>query len=91
MTTAPPVHHDPAASRFECTVEGHLCVAEYQLCEQGRVMRMTHTSVPPVLQGRGIAAALVEAALAHARAQGLRVDPACSYVQAYLRRHSPLP
>ena len=28
-----------------------------------------------------------DAALAHARAQGLRVRPVCSYVQVYMRRH----
>jgi hypothetical protein len=50
-------------------------------------MRMTHTGVPQALEGRGIAAALVGAALAHARAQGLRIRPQCSYVQVYMRRH----
>jgi hypothetical protein len=29
----------------------------------------------------------VRAALAHAREQGLKVRPLCSYVQAYVRRH----
>ena len=32
-------------------------------------------------------AELVRAALAHAREQGLKVRPLCSYVQAYMRRH----
>ncbi len=30
---------------------------------------------------------MVKAALAHARAEGLRVEPACSYVRAYMKRH----
>lgn len=79
------VIHNAAQSRFETTVEGLLCVADYRL--QGSVMRMTHTGVPPQLEGRGIAAALVRAALDHARAHGLKVDPACSYVAVYMRRH----
>lgn len=79
------VTHNTAQSRFEATVEGQLCVADYR--QQGRVMRMTHTGVPPQLEGRGIAAALVRAALGHAREQGLKVDPACSYVAVYMRRH----
>jgi predicted GNAT family acetyltransferase len=29
----------------------------------------------------------VQAALAHARAQGWRVRPSCSYVRSYMRRH----
>ena len=80
-----PITHNAAASRFETIVDGHLCVADYQL-DDG-VMTMTHTLVPPALEGRGIAAALAAAALAHARAAGLRVRPACSYVARYLQRH----
>ncbi len=79
------ITHNAAASRFEITVDGHLCVADYQLHDG--VMTMTHTLVPPVLEGRGIAAALAGAALAHARAAGLRVRPACSYVARYMQRH----
>lgn len=79
------ITHNAAASRFETTVDGQLCVADYQLHDG--VMTMTHTLVPPVLEGRGIAAALAAAALAHARAAGLRVRPACSYVARYMQRH----
>ena len=50
-------------------------------------MVIVHTEVPPTLEGRGIAAALVRAAFAYAREHGLKVMPACSYVRAYVRRH----
>jgi len=79
------VVHNAAASRFEALVEGQLSRADYRL--DGDVMRMTHTEVPRALEGRGIAASLVRAALDHARERGLRVVPACSYVRAYMRRH----
>ena len=79
------ITHNPAASRFETTVDGHLCVADYRLA--GSVMAMTHTLVPQALEGRGIAAALVAQALAHARSEGWRVRPVCSYVESYMRRH----
>ena len=79
------VIHIAAASRFGATVDGQLCVADYRLA--GTLMTMHHTFVPPALEGRGIAAALVAAALAHARREGLRVRPTCSYVSAYMRRH----
>jgi predicted GNAT family acetyltransferase len=85
MAAAPTITHDPAAHCFECVVEGQRCVAEYHL--RGRVLHVTHTAVPPALQGRGIAAALVEAVLAHARGEGLHIEPDCSYVRAYLQRH----
>ena len=79
------VAHNRDASRFEAHVDGHLCVAEYRLADG--VMSIHHTLVPPPLEGRGIAAALVAAALIQARAKGLRVRPVCSYVASYMRRH----
>jgi uncharacterized protein len=79
------VHHNPAASRFEAVVDGLLCEASYRL--DGQVMVMHHTGVPRALEGRGIAAQLVVAALAHARAQGWQVRPTCSYVAVYMKRH----
>ena len=46
-----------------------------------------HTFVPPSLRGRGLAEALVERAVAHARETGRKVVPACSYVRALFERH----
>ena len=80
-----PVSHDEARHRFVATVEGRPCVADYQI--RGKVMWMTHTAVPMPLEGRGIAAELVRSALVFAREHGLKVEPACSYVDAYMRRH----
>ena len=79
------IEHLPERGRFQARVDGLLCVADYRL--RGNCMEMTHTEVPPVLGGRGIAARLVRAALDHARAHGLKVLPLCSYVRAYMRRH----
>lgn len=79
------VTHNDAARRFEAQVDGHLGVADYELADG--VMHMTHTVVPDALRGRGIAAHLVQAALDHARAQGLKVNPLCSYVRTYMERH----
>ena len=83
--SAESVVHDPAAGRFELRLDGHRGEALYQLIDG--VMWLTHTEVPWPLRGRGLAATLVRAALDHARAQGLKVQPACSYVRAYMRRH----
>jgi predicted GNAT family acetyltransferase len=79
------VRHNPSASRFEAEVDGQLARCDYRLLDG--VMALVHTEVPPALEGRGIAAALVRAALEHATAEGLRVRPRCSYVNAYLARH----
>ena len=85
------IEHLPAKGRFQAIVEGRACVVDYEL--RAGVMHVTHTGVPPPLEGRGIAGALVQALLDHARAHGLKVDPLCSYARAYMRRHpqsSPL-
>ena len=79
------VAHNTARQRFEATVDGHVCVADYQL--RGKVMWMTHTGVPSEVGGRGIAAELVRVALEWAEAQGYMVEPSCSYVEVYMRRH----
>ena len=79
------IHHDVAASRFDSQVDGGVAECVYRL--QGEVMNIVHTEVPPQAEGRGIAAALVQAALAYARARGHRVRPSCSYVRTYMRRH----
>ena len=81
----PTIEHRPERGRFQATVAGRACVCDYRLC--GNVMQIVHTEVPPPLEGRGIAAALVAAALDHARASGRKVAPLCSYARAYMRRH----
>lgn len=78
------VHH-PEGSRFEAALPQGIAVCAYRL--QAGMMLLTHTEVPPALEGRGIAAQLVRVALDWARAEGLKVRPLCSYVAAYMRRH----
>lgn len=85
MDGLPPIEHDASRGRFAVRVDGQANVCDYRLA--GGVMQIVHTGVHPSLEGRGIAAALVAAAVAHARAEGLRVLPLCSYVRSWLRRH----
>jgi len=79
------VTHNASRQRFEAAVDGQLCVCDYQL--RGNVMWMTHTGVPTPVSGRGIAAELVRVALEWAEHKGYRVEPSCSYVEAYMRQH----
>lgn len=80
-----PVTHNLARTRFEAAPQGLLATCDYR--RQGDVLVLHHTEVPPSLQGQGVAADLVSAALDFARSQGLRVRPTCSYVASYMRRH----
>lgn len=76
---------NPAAQRFETTVDGLLCVLEYRI--DGKTLVLRHTEVPAALGGRGIAAALATFAMDSARERGMDVMPNCSYVAAWILRH----
>ena len=79
------VAHNPEAQRFECRLDGHLAVAEYER-EPGRI-RFTHTRVPEALAGQGVGGRLARAGLESARAEGLEVIPLCSFIAGYIRKH----
>ena len=79
------IEHLAEQGRFQGVVDGHLCVAEYRRADG--VLAITHTEVAPELGGRGIAGALMQAVLAHASANGLKVRPLCSYARSYMQRH----
>ena len=79
------IRHTVERHRFETEVEGHVAYVEYFL--DGDAMVIAHTIVPEAIGGRGIAAKLVQAAVDHARAEGLKVAPRCSYAEAWMRRH----
>lgn len=86
MSTIPlEVRHDAARRSFVARVDGLACSCDYRLV--GDVMVAYHTGVSPALEGRGIASRLVAALFAHAREAGLRVEPRCSYVAVWARRH----
>ena len=80
-----PITHNAAQQRFETRPGGQLAICEY--ARRDGVLVLHHTEVPPALQGRGIAAALVRQTLDWAREQNLKIRPSCSYVAAYMRRH----
>ncbi len=53
----------------------------------GGLVVAEHSFVPPALRGRGLAGALTLRLAQDARAQGFRIVPRCSYVEAWRRRH----
>ncbi|MEO6031639.1 MAG: GNAT family N-acetyltransferase [Burkholderiaceae bacterium] len=81
----PSIQHSPQVSEFQTADDAGRGVLRYRLA--GDVMNIVHTEVAPELRGHGIAGALMQAALTHARAQALKVRPLCSYASAYMRRH----
>lgn len=79
------IRHDPDQQRFHTTVDGHEAEVSYE--SDDGAMAITHTLVPEAIGGRGIAGDLNRAAFEHARRQGLRVRPLCTYAAAWVKRH----
>ena len=79
------VRDNPAEHRFELRVDGQLAVATYR--REGDILVLEHTGVPEALEGHGVGSRLIEGALAAVRARGLKVEPACPFVAAYIERH----
>jgi uncharacterized protein len=77
--------HNVDERRFEAAVGDDTAYADYRIVRG--VLRIQHTAVPRAFEGRGIAAALVRAAINHAREQGFRVAPDCPYARSYMERH----
>ena len=78
------IEHDELARRLSTAVEGYQALLEYELV--AKVMRITHTLVPPPISGRGVAAELMRAALELALDKSWSVVPVCSYAVAYMAR-----
>jgi predicted GNAT family acetyltransferase len=80
------VEHDREAGRFHARVDGHDAVLDYRLADG--VMAIVHTGVPSAIEGRGIARALVRAAVEAAKSEGWKVDPQCAYAETWFKRHA---
>ncbi len=79
------ITHRPESGRIEASVENQNCYIEYR--QEGNVMHVLHTIVPSAVGGRGIAGELTEFAIELARSNGWKINPVCTYTQAYFKRH----
>ena len=52
-----------------------------------RTLELVHTEVAAGLRGHGVGDGLAEAAIAHARKEGLSIVATCPYVQRWLAKH----
>jgi predicted GNAT family acetyltransferase len=84
-TGALEVVDNAAGRRIEIRIGDEVAFVTYR--REGNTIAYIHTEVPEALEGHGIAGRLAAHALAHARADGLRVVPLCPYVSAYIKRH----
>lgn len=80
------VQRDDRHNKYYALIEGHEARIRYAPVDP-HTLDFQHTEVPLDLRGRGIAGALVKAALADVRSRGERIVPTCPFVKAYLARH----
>jgi predicted GNAT family acetyltransferase len=87
MADAPAVEvvNNEADGRFEVRLGDEVAFTEYRLVASG--ILFPHTEVPPAFEGRGVASALVRAAMAFARERGQKVIPVCPFVAGYVAKH----
>jgi predicted GNAT family acetyltransferase len=76
-----------ASGEYVAQVAGSQYIGRLTWFDQNGVKVADHTLVPPEIGGRGVAAALVEALVADARADGFKIRPQCSYVVAAFKLH----
>ncbi|MFF9018147.1 GNAT family N-acetyltransferase [Streptomyces sp. NPDC014870] len=85
-TIAPVVRHVDARHRYEILVaDNRAGLTAYRDRDDQRVF--FHTEIDDAYAGQGLAAILVEQALADVRASGLRIAPVCPYVAKFLTKH----
>ena len=80
-------HDATAGGEYRAAVSGRAEIGRLTYQRRGSTLVADHTLVPPEIGGKGVAAKLVEALIADARAAGDRIEPQCSYVEAAFRRH----
>lgn len=82
-------HEDYGSSgRYAATLPGIEGEAELTWRAGGPgIIVADHTYAPESMRGTGVAPAMVRRLIADARARGLLIVPACSYVRAQFDRH----
>lgn len=71
--------------RFEVKLNDDWAFIEYIRAENK--MYLTHTEVPPAMEGKGIGSALVKHAFQVLDTEGRKLVPLCPFVASYVKRH----
>ncbi len=78
------ITHNKELNRFEYITPEATAYIEYEISE--KVMDLTHTIVPKLLEGRGLGGSLVKHALDYARANGYKIKPTCWFVDKFIKK-----
>ena len=76
--------HNEKENKYEFHIDGHIAYITYD--NQDGVLHLTHTIVPEALAGKGLAKILTIAVMDEIEAQGLKMQPQCSYTVAFMEK-----
>ena len=79
--------HDIESQEFEASKGGLRAFITYRSNREGKIF-LVHTEVPEVWRSQGVAEKLAEYAFAYIRKNRMRIIPMCSFIKAYIKRHS---
>lgn len=79
------IQHQPDQQQFIAQLDEHIAKVTYQYVD-AKTVDFDHTLVPDAFRGQGVAAELVNAAIAWADANKFAIQASCTYVQARLKR-----
>ena len=77
---------NPDRRRYEAYVGEELAGIVTYRTRPGVVV-LVHTEIYDQFEGQGVGSRLVAAVLGDLRARGLKIEPVCPFVTAYLERH----
>ena len=85
LTMPHTLQHDPERKQYYFDLDPERAHIDY--IRAGNRIYLTHTEVPPALEGQGIGSALVKQTLEAVEKGGWQLIPQCPFVKAYVQRH----
>ena len=73
------------ARRFEAKLGDYFALIDY--IPSGRNLVITHTEVPRIFEGQGVASKMARVALDYARDNELTVVPLCPFIADFIRKN----
>jgi predicted GNAT family acetyltransferase len=81
------VRDNAAELRYELMDDEGALIGEIRYRREPGAVALVHTDIAPAYEGQGLGGVLVEGAVHDLRERGLRLNPICPYVRAWLARH----
>lgn len=88
--TMPSVVHDTASRRFQISDQDSIAAEMTYVASSPSLYIIDHTFVNPAYRGQGLGDLLLEAAVQHARENGIKIMPLCPFAKGRFQQRSEL-